>query len=339
MSCTKNNLFKISGNSSGNYTDLKFPIKYSSYGNADSVIFGIAASDFRNDPQHFSGGSYLILDQIRFSGTTENLPNNDFENWCVKTVYPPDNWCCGTNPLHPEDTVIMRSSDAQHGSFAARVKNFIYTTDTMGGWLSSSTRWDIPGFSVSGQHQSLTGYYRFLPENNDTLMIQARMFKNHLPIGGGMMQSNIPVYTYTPFIINIDYFTTDIPDSVTITFQAYNCWPPLGNSVLYIDNLNYDGFLSGVKEPVLPASGNFDFKVYPNPFSEQATVSFHIIHDEFADIRLFDVSGKQVVLLANKWFKTGDYSITLPAAGLKTGFYFCVIHTGNRVSSKKLIIY
>ena len=131
---------------------------------------------------------------------------------------------------------------------------------------------------------------------------------------------------------------TEIPDSASITFQTYTS-PPFGNSVLYIDNLNFDGFLSGIKEPAITLSNNLDFNIYPNPFNEQATVAFTINRDEKVLVRLFDLSGKQVALLADGKFTTGSHIINLSAHGLQKGFYICVINTENAVYSKKLIIY
>ena len=165
------------------------------------------------------------------------------------------------------------------------------------------------------------------------------MYKNSVLIGSGGFFQNNTINTYTPFIVNIYYmFQTEIPDSASITFQTYTS-PPFGNSILFIDNLNFDGFLSGIKEPPLTDAGNLDFNVYPNPFNDQATVSFTINRDENVIVRLFDLSGKQVALVANGKFSTGCHTINLPAQGLQKGFYICVINAENAVYSKKLIVY
>jgi len=165
------------------------------------------------------------------------------------------------------------------------------------------------------------------------------MYKNNALIGSGHFFQNITTSTYTPFIVNIYYVSqTEIPDSASITFQTYTS-PPFGNSVLYIDNLNFDGFLSGIKDPPLTAAGNFDFNIYPNPFNEQASIAFTINRDEKVLIRLFDLSGKQVAMLADGKFTAGSHSINLSAQGLQKGFYVCVVNTEKASFSKKLVIY
>jgi len=336
-----NNWFKIFGNSSGNYIQLKFPITYNSAGNADSLIIGIVSTNIHNMTLPLPLASYLIVDNIRFTGTAENIPNNDFENWITNTVYTLNNWWYpNKNSFVPiySDMPVTQTTDKQHGSNAALIQNLTYPNEPIPGFLSTSVKRNDPSFSVNGRHQSLTGYYKFLPENNDTMNIYIYMYKNHNMIGWGNFQTSSSATTYTPFLVEIIYNDTITPDSGQVDIQA--CWnKPMGNSRLYIDNLNFDGFLSVIKEPVLPSAGNIDFNVCPNPFREQAIFSFTLNHDESVMIRLFDLSGKQVALIANGNYKPGDYKINLSATGLRKGFYIGVMNTKDQVASRKVIIY
>jgi hypothetical protein len=171
------------------------------------------------------------------------------------------------------------------------------------------------------------------------LNIQVNMFKNHLFAGYGFFQTSATTTAYTPFIININYNDTIIPDSAHIGIQLF-IKKPLGNSVLYIDNLNFDGFLPVIETPyVSNPDGGFDFNVYPNPLSERAKVSFTVSNDEHVTVRLFDLSGKQVAVIADRLYKAGQYNLDLSASGLNKGFYICVINTKNSIDSRKLIIY
>jgi len=334
--------FKIYGSSSGNYTDLKFPIPYTSGSDADSLIIGFTVTDIRNIilRQEFPSGGYLIVDHIHFTGTTENIPNNDFENWEINTYYSLDGWWYpNKDVLNPvNEQVVSRTTDAHHGNYAALAKTFFYPDYTSSGYLTTNSQVNGPGFGVNGRHQSLTGYYKFLPENNDTMNVGVFMYKNHVLIGAGYFLSNTVVTEYTPFVINISYNDTIAPDSGQITISSYRN-RPLGASQLYIDNLNFDGFLSGIKEPAITVSSNIDFYIYPNPFNEKAIVSFTLNQEEHVNIRLYDLSGKQVAPLADCTYKAGNYKLDLSAQGLQKGFYICVINTGNQALSRKLIVY
>jgi hypothetical protein len=335
-----NNIYKIYGNSSGNFNNLKFPIQYSSSDVPDSLILGFASSDFRNLTQ-FSSANYLIIDDIHFTGTALTIPNHDFEDWdTVNRVTLSDWWYDKRDsPFNSIPETVFRSLDAQSGTYAAILRNVIIGSDSITGRFYSGKDWG-PDFKVNAKHQRLTGYYKFQPENNDTLFIMVNMYKNGQQIGYGILKQGAVVIDYTPFSLNIDYDSdTIVPDSAQIKIATTTFNKAHGNSVLYIDNLNFDGFLSsGIKEPALTATGNFDFNVYPNPFSEQATVSFSLIQDENVMIRLFDLSGKQVALLADSKYKSGEYKINLSASELKKGFYICVINTGDKIDCKKIII-
>jgi hypothetical protein len=291
---------------------------------------------------HSANGGFLMFDNIRFSGTTVNIPNYDFEYWESNVYYTLDNWWYGNkyspDPLNPQNNPVSRTSDAKHGNYALLIQNFLYPNDTLSGYVSSSQYWYNPGFGVNSHHQSLTGYYKFIPENNDSMNIQVVMYKNHNQIGWGNLASTNTVTEYTPFNIDINYQSGLMPDSCQIIMKSsYN--RALGNSKLYIDNLNFDGFLSGVKEsPITETPNNFIFNVYPNPFSDNATISFALNNDENVMMRLFDLSGKQVSLLANRRYHAGNHNLDISAEGLKKGFYICVITSKNNNYSKKIVI-
>jgi photosystem II stability/assembly factor-like uncharacterized protein len=338
------NWFEVYGNSAGVFQTLKFPIQYSSAGNADSLIIAATATDIR----HMSvppTTSYLIVDYIRFSGTNLNIPNYDFEDWDSDTLNVLDKWYysnrTSVNTEHQQDFPVSKTTDAQHGDYAVLIQNFLYSNDTIRGSISTldqNNGWSVPSFSVNARHKSLTGYYKFIQGNNDTLSFFVMMFKNHNVIGWGSFQSTLEDLNYLPFTIDIYYNSPLIPDSCVISMQT--CMINVsGNSKLYVDNLNFDGFLSGVKEEAIVKVNNLDFNIYPNPFSENATVSFTLNQDEDVVVSLFDLSGKQLFEVVNGHYKSGEYKINLSAAGLTKGFYICVINTKNKAISKKLIIF
>jgi len=333
-------IFTIVGNSAGNFIVHKFPIQYSTSDIPDSIILVLASSPFDNYVH--SPNSWLIADNIHFTGTSINITNNDFEQWHTEQRFDLTGWNYDGHGLIPADTIkstVFHTSDAESNIYAAKVKTTFSGNKVLQGKLTSGN--DLTDkFAVNARHMSLTGYYKFFPQNNDTMTIIAILYKNGDSIGSGRFYQKDITDTYTPFILNINYFLpTVIPDSASIIVQAYKWGHPQGNSVLYIDNLNFDGFLSGIKEPELIDAGNFDFNVFPNPFNDKATVSFTMNKDENVMVRLFDLSGRQVALLANGKYTAGNHLINLSAFGLQKGFFICVVSTANKVQSKKLIIY
>ncbi len=334
------NIYEIYGNSSNSFANLKFPIGYQTADIPDTLIMAVSCSDMRNNG--YNPSSFLIIDNFRFTGTTLNIPNHSFEEWHSEQRMDLVNWNYKGFGLFPPDTIgttsVSRISIAPLNKFAVRLKGYHFPDIVADGRLiSGNNRTDkIPIHSI---YHSFTGYYKYFPENNDTLCVSIKMYKNNIQIGSGMLLKNNTINSWTPFVINIDYSSpTTIPDSASIVFQPYYK-NPFGNSVIFVDNLNFDGFLSGVKEsPITEAPNDFKFNIYPNPFSENTTVLFTLNNDENVMIRLFDLSGKQVSLLANRRYNSGNHTLDFSSEGLNKGFYICVITTKNNNYSKKIVI-
>jgi len=334
------NFYPIVGNSGGNFVNLKFPIQYETSDMPDSMILLLSSSNLSQKTP--SPNSWLIADNLHFTGISLNIANNNFEQWHNEKVLDLSGWDYKSRGMTPSDTNgisgAIRTTDAISNTFAAKVKTFLRPDFMAYGRINSGNKTSdkIP---MNARHQSLTGYYKFSPQNGDTMCVSISMFKNGIVIGRGDFLQKNAISSYTPFIADISYSSSDIPDSASIYIQSFYRFPPLGNSVLYIDNLNFDGFFTGIKEHSLTANRNFDFNVFPNPFSDEATVTFTMNQDDDITVRLFDLSGKQIALLADGRCKEGNHRLQLSALGLQKGLYICVITANCSNLSKKIIIY
>ncbi len=78
-------------------------------------------------------------------------------------------------------------------------------------------------------------------------------------------------------------------------------------------------------------------RIWPNPFQDQLTILWADQHQGKADIRLFDLSGHQIV----EWVamaRTGEQT-NLKISGLVPGFYILEIHIGGSILAKQVIHY
>lgn len=337
-----NNFFKIYGNSAGNYQTLKFPITYSSADTPDSIIFGIVCTDFRYLTQILLG-SYLDIDYIRFSGTTETIPNFDFENWYPYDHITLNNWCYSrkNDIIQGADLnlPVLISTDAYSGNYAALVRNVIQPSDTIEGRLNSGSCDNI-NFSINYKPNSLTGFYKFYPQNGDSLYITIQLFFGTQWIGIGEFKTGDMASEYTPFSAYIKGNNPLIPDSANITVQIYKD-KPLGNSYAIIDDFNFDGFWAGVTdEPIVQATQeDIDFIIYPNPFNNSTTINFSLEQPEEIQICLYDISGKEILKVADKKFEYGDHKVSISGVGLQRGFYICTITSKIKRYCKIIIVY
>ena len=72
-------------------------------------------------------------------------------------------------------------------------------------------------------------------------------------------------------------------------------------------------------------------KCFPNPASDQLTVSFSISKDDFVQLKIYNLVGTEVFVSPKKWFLSGENSIEISLAGLPGGIY---IYRINGLSGK-----
>ena len=77
---------------------------------------------------------------------------------------------------------------------------------------------------------------------------------------------------------------------------------------------------------------------YPNPFNPSTQINFDIPTDSKVNIKLFDMSGKEVITLVNEFKTSGYYTVNFNAAGLSSGVYFYSIAADNFSATKKMML-
>ncbi|MCW8812730.1 MAG: T9SS type A sorting domain-containing protein, partial [Chlorobium sp.] len=82
---------------------------------------------------------------------------------------------------------------------------------------------------------------------------------------------------------------------------------------------------------------------YPNPFNPSTKIDFSIAVDSKVTLKVFNVLGQQVALLANEVLKAGLHSLDFDATGFNSGVYFYILKAENAegknfISTKKMIL-
>lgn len=76
---------------------------------------------------------------------------------------------------------------------------------------------------------------------------------------------------------------------------------------------------------------------YPNPFAEFSNITFYADEQEFVKITAFDITGKEVEVIADEIFHAGEHTIKWQPNNLGSGIYFLRKETINSVSVIKLV--
>lgn len=97
-----------------------------------------------------------------------------------------------------------------------------------------------------------------------------------------------------------------------------------------------------VEEGVLPEVYTLN-QNYPNPFNPTTTISYSLDKDSEVEVNIFDISGKLITTLRNKYQTQGEHSITwngIDASGSKVGagVYFYQMKAGDFVGTKKMVL-
>ncbi len=77
---------------------------------------------------------------------------------------------------------------------------------------------------------------------------------------------------------------------------------------------------------------------YPNPFNPNTTIKFSLPKDAYVELKIYDITGREVATLVSDPYKAGTYIIDFNAGHLASGVYFYKIVAGEFSDVKKMII-
>ncbi len=118
-----------------------------------------------------------------------------------------------------------------------------------------------------------------------------------------------------------------------------------GGGVVYAGdgptNIWFNG--SDVVTAINPVSGNIPDKYslsqnYPNPFNPVTKINFSLPKNNLVQIKVYDVTGKEVAELLNNNLNAGEYSVSFDASKLTSGVYFYKLSSGTFTDVKKMLL-
>ncbi len=77
---------------------------------------------------------------------------------------------------------------------------------------------------------------------------------------------------------------------------------------------------------------------YPNPFNPSTKIHYKIAQSEFVNLSVYNVLGKEVVVLVNEIQSQGTYSVVFSADNLPGGVYFYKLETQHFVQTSKMLL-
>lgn len=266
------------------------------------------------------------------------ITNSGFEDWTTTGNYEePDGWAT-MNPYSPGTFYsCTKSTDhypANVGSYSIRLENNTSLTQFTGGWGMAIT--DImaypfePAFPVTGHPTSLTGYYKFESLNSDSMWIKVILFNDGAIVMDEQI-NEIGSSSWASFNLPFDIYVD--ADSATILVCAFlptgQTDGPNGNSVLYVDNLNFDVLISDVAEH----DNNRLLTIFPNPASDIITLNIDTKNNSALTMDIYTITGE---LVRAETLKQNQQQVTI--SDLSNGIYLVSIKSNELTETKKLVI-
>ena len=222
-----------------------------------------------------------------------------------------------------------------------------------GDLANTNKRWRFivlhePGWTAGGDHENnvnVQNYIEPLCEQYGVSIVfgghnhyYARAVVNgveHITTGGG----GAPLYAPNP----------GYPDIVACSMTHHFCKVVLDSSALHFTAITPNGAVIDTFSLICPVSyvaggptphpGQFVLSpAYPNPFNLSTMLRFSLPRSERAKLVAYDVTGRQVEMLADDVFGAGEHRVTFDGSHLTSGVYFVRLETGNAVQTVKLLL-
>ncbi len=152
---------------------------------------------------------------------------------------------------------------------------------------------------------------------------------------------------------NLDFeeymnFYWQVPDTVTCSPRIYAVIDPdnlyeeihennnKGWNVLPMVDCDDCGYIEVGREPHYTAQAFLE--TFPNPAGEYSVVRFSLARQGNVMLEIYDISGKRVDVVADRWYPAGDHTLNYATGKLEDGVYYYRMTSGNVTRTAKLIV-
>lgn len=293
---------------------------------------------------------------------TPTFPNGGFENnWVQNTCgkgsywdFSEENFLTTLNSLYELEgehgdapLTSFREEDAYEGNYALKM---VSNTMTFGGetiflpGACGTLEIDFMnvdckmGRTFNARPTNVSGYMKYAPVNGDSAAVEVTLFKNKKMIGKGKKVFYSEVSAYSQFIIDINYTTEEIPDSIIFIAAAsanydftsietlMKCKGQNG-SALYLDELYFNA-PTGIKESLISL---VNMNIYPNPSAEQINIQLEKFVN--GNIAIYDQLGRKVFEQ-----NIDSQSINVNVSDFASGMYIVNLTAKDKVIATKKFI-
>lgn len=161
-----------------------------------------------------------------------------------------------------------------------------------------------------------------------------------ISLGWFDMTGNTPVSFDSTKLVDLNFTATSLGSS---TIEFLGSQSEISNSLGQIVVVEYvNGSVQLVTDVTeqgnqIPSEYNLS-QNYPNPFNPSTMIKYSIPKEGMVTLKVFDMLGKEVATLVNKYQTPGNYSVSFNASNLPSGVYIYKIESNNFNAVKKLML-
>jgi len=93
----------------------------------------------------------------------------------------------------------------------------------------------------------------------------------------------------------------------------------------------------GIEENTVPVKFELS-QNYPNPFNPVSNIKYSVSKSTLVKISVYDVLGREVMELVNRYQPAGSYTAVINASGLSSGVYFYRMEAGEFTDVKRFVV-
>lgn len=206
----------------------------------------------------------------------------------------------------------------------------------------NSSGWGVPSafFSFSTTNPTVTGVIDLIQEEIDGIVQGGRLSSTQ----GNILNNRLEQASHQaelgnriPALVHMILFKFRV-----LVLRISDQLPVLDAEIL---NEAADGVIDLIQDLSKPVPLNVEIpkefslmQNYPNPFNPSTTIEYTIPENSVVTLKIYDILGKEVAGIVNKYQNQGSYIVNWNASGFSSGVYIYKLTAGSYTATKKMIL-
>lgn len=302
--------------------------------------------------------TYLIGSLLLSSSVNAQIFTDNFDSYNTGALGPQStSWTTWSGVEGGAEDAIVSTAQASSGTKSIYFNSTVVDGGPQDCILDFGTLYSTGIFTYESKFYVVAGktaYFNFQAEQTvgTTWALNVNMANGTLTIDDGTTM-DLATSSYTPatwFTLNIQANLSTGLWKAYVNGSSIGSWYngintlasldlyPLQGSQFYVDDVMWDHQPAGLGVDELPLKQSDEtFKIYPNPTSSKAVVSFNLSAESTVEMKLIDMSGK-VISAKDCGTMNGTSSVDLNTAGMEAGIYLVELSVSGDKMVKRLII-